>query len=145
MRITTYTDYSIRVLMFLALKGDRQSTIQEISESYDISRNHLMKVVQQLGRKGYLAATRGKNGGLLLKRPPESIRVGALVRDMENDLALTECFGSSNRCTITPACCLRGVFAEALAAFFEALDAYTLADILPAERQPELADILHIN
>lgn len=145
MRITTYTDYSIRVLMYLALKGDRQSTIQEISESYDISRNHLMKVVQQLGRKGYLAAMRGKNGGLLLKRPAESIKIGALVKDMEHDLALTECFGNSNRCAITPACCLKGVFAEALTAFFDTLDTYTLADILPQGRQPELAELLHIN
>ncbi|RCV85616.1 RrF2 family transcriptional regulator, partial [Vreelandella rituensis] len=83
MHITRYTDYSLRVLLFVALKGEERSTIREIAERYDISRNHLMKVVQELNHKGYLQAIRGKQGGLLLGRAPEDINIGALVRDTE--------------------------------------------------------------
>src|SRR5690625_3319328 len=102
MRITRYTDYSLRVLMYLANKGETLSTIAEIAASYDISRNHLMKVVQELNSKGYLIATRGKNGGLRLKGKPEDINVGALVRETEQDLDVVEGFGRNNQCVITP-------------------------------------------
>src|SRR5690606_20882837 len=104
MHITLYTDYSLRVLMYIALKGEELSTIREIAASYDISRNHLMKVVQELNNKGYLTALRGKNGGLRLNGRPEDINIGALVRDTERDIALVECLGEKNRCVITPAC-----------------------------------------
>lgn len=144
MRITRYTDYSLRVLMYLAQKGETLSTIAEIAASYDISRNHLMKVVQELNSKGYLIATRGKNGGLRLKGKPEDINVGALVRDTEQDLELVECFGNNNHCIITPVCQLRVALAEALDAFFAKLDEYTLADLLPPEKAADMVQLLRI-
>nr|WP_299242584.1 Rrf2 family transcriptional regulator [uncultured Halomonas sp.] len=147
MHITRYTDYSLRVLLYVALKGEERSTISEIAERYDISRNHLMKVVQELNRKGYLQAIRGKNGGLLLKQPAEDINIGALVRDTEQDLELVECFGDNNKCVITPACRIKNVLFEALEAFFKVLDSYTLADMLgpnPCIRS-ELIRLLQLN
>lgn len=145
MRITRYTDYSLRVLMYVALKGEEISTIREIAESYDISKNHLMKVVQELNNKGYLVALRGKNGGLRLNGRPEDINIGILVRDIEQDLALVDCFANSKNCVITPACQLKFALAEALEAFFKTLDKYSLADLLPAKRQAELISLLHIH
>ncbi len=103
MHITRFTDYSLRVLMYLALNPTQQVTIQEIADSYGISKNHLMKVVQELNNKGYLQATRGKNGGLRLRGDPEAINLGTLVRATEQDLSLVECFGNNGLCVITPA------------------------------------------
>jgi Rrf2 family transcriptional regulator, nitric oxide-sensitive transcriptional repressor len=143
MRLTTFTDYSLRVLIYLAVKNDEHPTIREISESFGISRNHLMKVVQQLSQKGYLIALRGKNGGLRLNMPPADIGIGVLIRDMENDLELAECFGKNNQCIIVPACELQAVFTEALQAFFKALDAYNLEDILRGSRRAELVKIFN--
>lgn len=146
MHITRYTDYSLRVLMYVALKGEEISTIGEIAESYDISKNHLMKVVQELNVKGYLIAVRGKNGGLRLNGRAEDINIGNLVRDTEQDLALVDCFaGSTAGCTITPVCHLKSVFAAALEAFFNVLDQYTLADLLPKQKQPALIKLLRIS
>jgi len=143
MHITLYTDYSLRVLMYVALKGEELSTIREIAESYNISKNHLMKVVQELNNKGYLIALRGKNGGLRLNGRAEDINIGALVRDTERDVALVECLGERNSCIITPACQLKFILSEALEAFFKTLDNYTLADLLPPERRPEIIKLLH--
>lgn len=143
MYITRYTDYSLRALIYLALKGDNISTIREIAESYQISKNHLMKVAQELNAKGYLLAVRGKNGGLRLKNPPEEINIGKLVRDIEQDLAIVECF-STHGCAITPACQLKMAFAEALEAFFKVLDQYSLADLLPEQQKPALIKLLQI-
>ncbi|WP_308367299.1 MULTISPECIES: Rrf2 family transcriptional regulator [unclassified Microbulbifer] len=144
MHITRYTDYSLRVLMYLALKGEELATIREIAESYDISKNHLMKVVQDLNSKGYVVAIRGKNGGLRLADKPENINIGHLVRDTEQDLALVECFGNSQACAITPACELKRVIFEALGAFFEVLDQYTLADLLPQGKGKHMVRLLRI-
>lgn len=144
MRITRYTDYSLRVLMYVALKGDTLSTIAEIAAAYGISKNHLMKVVQELAAKGYLQAIRGKNGGMRLSRAPEEINVGTLVRDTEQDLELVECFGNRSTCVITPACELKRVLAKALNAFFSTLDHYTLADLLPEASHPDLIQLLGI-
>ncbi|TFH87654.1 Rrf2 family transcriptional regulator [Billgrantia azerbaijanica] len=143
MHLTRFTDYSLRVLIYLAVKGEERSTITEIAETFDISRNHLMKVVQELGHKGYITAIRGKNGGLLLNRTPESIGLGQLVRDMEHELSLVECFRDHNDCIITPACRLKPILNEALAAFLAVLDDYTLADML-GQRQPHLARLMQI-
>lgn len=143
MHLTRFTDYSLRVLIFLAVKGEERSTIQEIAERFEVSHNHLMKVVQELSHKGYITAIRGKNGGLLLKKAPETITLGALVRDTEHDLQLVECFGDHNECLITPACRLKPILAEALKAFLDVLDQYTLADMLGPQR-PELAQLLRI-
>ncbi|TDG12622.1 Rrf2 family transcriptional regulator [Seongchinamella unica] len=145
MRLTTFTDYSIRVLAFVATKDEGKSTIQEIAHRYGISRNHLMKVVQELHQKGYLVATRGKNGGLSLSRPPEEINLGALVRDVEKDFNLAECLGANNSCVITPVCGLRPVLASALDAFFNVLDQHTLADIFRGTDKASLAQLLRIS
>ncbi len=135
MRLTRYTDYSLRVLIYLAVRPDGFGTIQAVAEAYDISRNHLMKVVQELNRRGYIDTVRGKGGGMRLRLPPAKINVGRVVRDMENDMVLVECFGPDNRCVITPECMLKNVLSEALSAFLAVLDRYTLADLV-AEPEP---------
>ncbi|WGI27173.1 Rrf2 family transcriptional regulator [Halomonas alkaliantarctica] len=143
MHLTRFTDYSLRVLIFLAVKGEERSTINEIAETFDISRNHLMKVVQELSQKNYVTAIRGKNGGLLLTRDPETIVLGKLVREMEHGMELVECFHSDNACIITPSCRLQPILNEALTAFLAVLDRYTLADIL-SHRYPQLAGLMRI-
>ncbi|MCK2185141.1 Rrf2 family transcriptional regulator [Halomonas getboli] len=143
MRLTHFTDYSLRVLIYLAVKGEERATIAEIAERFAISRNHLMKVVQELNRLGYLHATRGKHGGLLLNRAPDEIPLGGLIRDIEPDLGLVECFRDDNGCVITPACRLKPILGEALAAFVAVLDRYTLADLLGQQRA-ELITLLNI-
>lgn len=144
MHLTRYTDYSLRVLMYVALKGEEISTISEIADRYGISKNHLMKVVQALNNNGYLIAVRGKNGGLRLGRNPEHINIGALVRDTEQALTLVDCFPGGSGCAITPACQLKIVLAEALEHFFGVLDRYSLADLLPGRNQPQLVKLLGI-
>jgi len=143
MHLTRYTDYALRVLLYLAVKGEERSTINEIAESYDISRNHLMKVVQDLSHRGYVTTIRGKNGGLLINRAPEDISLGRLIRDTESELGLVECFRENNQCPITAACRARSILNEALAAFMAVLDRYTLADLL-GKRQPQLARLMQI-
>jgi len=143
MHLTRFTDYSIRVLLYLAAKGEERSTISEIAEAFNISRNHLMKIVQELNQKGYLKAIRGKHGGLLLNRSPHSINLGTVIRDTEQDMALVECFRDNNACVITPSCRLQPILAEALGAFLRVLDAYTLADLLDG-RSAELAQLMKI-
>lgn len=145
MRLTAYTDYNLRVLVYLALNRDGSSTIREISERYGISKNHLMKVVRELSRRSYVIAIRGKNGGLRLNVPPAEINIGRLVREMENDLALVECLGENNQCIIKPACQLQSILTEALEAFFAALDAYTLEDVLNDDKKAELTQILQLD
>lgn len=142
MQLTRFTDYSIRVLIFLAAKNGERATISEVAETFTISRNHVMKIVQTLNQKGYIAATRGKNGGLSLASPPSAISVGALVRDTE-EMSLVECFRKDNACVITPACRLKPILHEALDAFLAVLDNYTLADLME-DRTSRLAQLLNI-
>ncbi len=142
MRLTAFTDYSLRVLIYLAVNSDQPATISRIAQKYDISRNHLMKVVHELSQKGYLIALRGKGGGLRLSRAPADINLGELIRSMETDMAIAECFGAKNTCIITPACSLRPVFSEALNAFLAVLDTYSLADVAPGKRGAQLVRIL---
>jgi Rrf2 family transcriptional regulator, nitric oxide-sensitive transcriptional repressor len=131
MRLTVYTDFSLRVLIFLALKGDSLATIAEIAGAYRISKNHLMKIVHQLGLAGYVETARGKGGGLRLARPPEEILIGHVVRRTEPDMSLVPCFDpSTDSCAISPGCALRGVLSEATSAFLSVLDGYTLADLI---------------
>ena len=144
MRITGYTDYSLRVLIYLAVLEDRLATIQEVADRYQISKNHLMKVVHQLTRKGYLDSVRGKRGGIRLRMAPADVNLGVLVREMEPDLNLVECFGSDNTCVISPVCSLKGVLGQALDAFLATLDGYTLADIVPEKDAPDLIRLLDI-
>ena len=144
MHITRYTDYSLRVLIYLAINQEKISTISDIATSYDISKNHLMKIVQQLNQRGYVLATRGKNGGLKLNQPAADINIGSLVREIEDKNKLVECFGEDNKCVITPSCQLKQVFAEAQDNFFKTLDAYTLQDLLGQEQQKGLSELLFI-
>lgn len=129
MHLTRYTDFSLRTLIYLGFCEPQQASIAEISRAYGISESHLTKVVHHLGLLGLVQTTRGRGGGLRLARPAEQIIVGQVVRQTEEDLSLVECFGSGT-CTITHACKLKNVLGEALAAFFAALDHYTLADLL---------------
>lgn len=144
MRITRYTDYSLRLLMYLALKKEELATIGEIAEHYGISKNHLMKVAQQLSNDGYTSSTPGRYGGLRLNRPAEEINIGALVRRLEEGSALMDCFGPDDNCVISSICQLKRLFADALEAFFAVLDDYTLADLVPERKQPQLARLLRI-
>jgi Rrf2 family transcriptional regulator, nitric oxide-sensitive transcriptional repressor len=138
MRLTNFTDYTLRVLIYLGAHRDenRLATIGDIASAYGISENHLMKVVHQLAKQGYVDTTRGKGGGMRLARAPEDINVGAVVRGAEEDLAMVECFEEGNlNCPIAPACVLHGVLARALRAFFDVLDGQTLADLLLPQAQ----------
>ncbi|MCC6947910.1 MAG: Rrf2 family transcriptional regulator [Bradyrhizobiaceae bacterium] len=130
MRLTNFSDYALRVLIYAAARRDRLITIEETAAVYGISRAHLMKVVNQLTRAGFLKAVRGRSGGLTLAKRPNQIKIGDVLRATEPDFALVECFTPDNKCRITPRCRLRGVLKEALAAFNSTLDRYTLADLI---------------
>lgn len=131
MRLTTYTDYALRLLMFVALRGDEAATIGEVAAGYGISKNHLMKVAHQLSVAGIIDATRGRGGGLRLARDPSEITVGEVVRLTEDEFALVECFDpASDGCVISPACILKRGLHEALEAFLGVLDTYTVADLV---------------
>jgi Rrf2 family nitric oxide-sensitive transcriptional repressor len=139
MQLTRYTDYSLRVLIYLAADPERRATIDEIARGYDVSKAHLMKVVHQLGLRGWVTTVRGRGGGLELGRPPEEIRIGDVVRSTEESMALAECFDpSTSACAIEPRCRLRSALGEALAAFLAVLDGYTLADLVAGRRKPLL-------
>lgn len=140
MRLTVFSDYTLRVLIYLGVRGQELSTIAEIAEAYGISRNHLMKVVHHLGQSGYVETTRGKGGGLRLAKDPAEINVGAVVRSTEGGSAIVECFDAEESgCQIQSACLLQGVFRQAVEAFFQVLDRYTLVDLLrPQQRLARL-------
>lgn len=130
MRLAEYTDYTLRVLMYCAARPDRLVTIAELAEQHGVSKNHLMKIVNDLARQGVLQTTRGRGGGLRLLKRPVDIRIGDVVRSSETDFRLVECFDPlTNTCTLTPSCRLKGVFDRALSAYFRELDSVTLADI----------------
>ena len=130
MKLTDYTDYSLRVLIFVAVHPDEPVTIQRIADAYGLPKNHLIKIVQRLGQLGYLLTMRGRTGGIRLGRPASEINVGEVVKDMEPDFAMVECFHDENRCIVTPACGLRGVLQQALTAYFKVLSQHTLQDII---------------
>lgn len=131
MRLTSYTDYSLRVLITLASMDDNKKiNIQDIAAAYRISKNHLMKVVHRLGQLGVIETSRGRGGGIRLKMTPEAINIGWLVRQTEDDFQIVECFDKEkDACLISPVCIARGVFAKALDAYLSVLDQYTLYDI----------------
>ncbi len=135
MHLTSYTDYAFRTLILLAVHREEGSTIAEMAEHYAISRNHLMKVVQQLARSGFVETTRGRGGGVRLGMPADQIRLGDVLRATEEDLGLVECFRPEvDACTITRACRLRGVLGDALTAFLAVLDEHTLEDIVADDK-----------
>jgi Rrf2 family nitric oxide-sensitive transcriptional repressor len=131
MRLTVYTDYSLRLLMYLALKDDGLATIEEVAKSYGISKSHLMKVAHQLGVAGYVETVRGRHGGLRLAKPAKAIGLGEVVRHTEPDMAIVMCFEPINAdCAVLPYCVLRKALKRARDAFIDVLDDYTLSDLV---------------
>lgn len=130
MRLTLWTDYALRTLIYVGAKDGRLSRIAEIAESFGISNTHLMKIVNQLAQQGYVETVRGKGGGIRLGRPAGQIGVGAVVRETEEELAVMGCLSGAGFCRIEGCCVLRSALREATRAFSETLDGYTLADLL---------------
>lgn len=136
MRLTLFTDYSIRVLLYLGARPDRLCSIAEVARGYGVSQNHMMKVVNELVRSGYVESVRGRFGGIRLARAPEEINIGTVIRHTEDGFDLLDC----GTCVIAPACGLTGVLKEAVGAFLKVLDAYSLADLL--KRRMDIAQLL---
>lgn len=131
MRMTLHTDYALRMLIYVATRQDGVCTVNDVAKAYRLSRNHLLKVAQTLRALGLVETTRGRAGGIRLAKPPAEIAIGALVRATEEEFSLAECMQTGGRlCVISPACQLKGMLHEALAAFLAVLDQYTLADIV---------------
>lgn len=142
MRLTTFSDYSMRVMMYLGLQHGQLVTISDIAQAYDISENHLTKVVHQLAQRGYVETLRGKGGGLRLARDADTVNIGEMIRASEGNTGLLPCLDSDDACCIQPSCRLMGMLREAQSALFEVLDKYTLADLLRPE-EPLARILLH--
>lgn len=139
MRLTTFSDYAFRVLIYLGSAPQSRATIADIASAYGVSENHLMKVVHQLARLGYVETVRGKGGGMRLARPAAEINVGEVLRATEDGFDIVECMGEAGSdCRIVRACALKGALGEAVQAFLAALDRYTLADLV----RPSVAKVL---
>ena len=136
MRLTTMTDYALRLLMHVAQRPERLCTIAEIAQAHGISEAHLMKVTHQMGLQGWIETVRGKGGGMRLAHPPENINLGDVVRSIEPDFALVECFSTGNQCVLTGQCRLASVLGGALQEFMTHLDGFSLADLLPGTDLP---------
>jgi Rrf2 family nitric oxide-sensitive transcriptional repressor len=134
MRLTLNTDFSLRVLMHVGLCGDKLTRINDIAQSFGISKAHLMKVVNDLSKNGYLETVRGRNGGIRLMREPRHINIGQVVRDTENQLGVIGCLERRGYCPIERACVLRSALQDATRAFLAVLDTYTLADLTKPKR-----------
>lgn len=130
MRMMLHTDYALRILIMLGVSEGRPVTVQQVADSYELSRNHLLKVALNLRNMGLITATRGRSGGIALARLPEDINIGAVVRATENDLAPVECMKTGGTCLLSPSCRLKGVVREALEAYFGVFDKYSLADLI---------------
>jgi len=138
MRLSEYTDYTLRVLMYCAAHRERLVTIAELAEHHRLSKNHLMKIVNNLAHQGLIETTRGRGGGLRLLAEPEAIRIGDVVRATETDFRLVECFDAdTDACTLSPSCRLKHLFGEALRGYFKALDGATLADMTAGLPEPK--------
>ena len=146
MRLTLFSDYALRVLLYLGLNPEEIVTIDRISESFKVSRNHLVKVVHQLAKKGFIQSFRGKGGGIRLARDPKSYRLGDVIRSTEPDLDLVECFNSQDSlCPITGVCELEAALLDARGVFMEKLNEYTLADLVSRKSTRETKRILDQN
>jgi Rrf2 family nitric oxide-sensitive transcriptional repressor len=143
LRLTTFTDYSLRVLIHVATAPEGRTTIAQIAQAYAISEHHLVKIVHLLGRHGLLLNTRGRGGGLALGQPADQINVGTVVRLTEGGEGPAECFEEGSSCAIAPVCRLAGVLADAMAAFYAVLDRHTLTDLV--ENRARLASIIHVH
>ena len=129
MKLTTYTDFGLRTLMYLAtLPEGKLSSVAHVAKLYDVSRNHLVKVVNQLAREGYIHAIRGKNGGIRLAHPSGDINVGQVIRSLENNLNGIDC--GSPACYLVKVCRLKDALKEAMEAFLGVMESYTLADLI---------------
>ncbi len=133
MQLTTHTDYALRVLIYLSKQQDGLATITELAEFFNISRNHLVKVVHQLGIKGFIKTVRGKHGGICLARPPQEISIGAVVRECENNFYVVECFNpkKQGQCAIQNGCGLPRILTQAMQQYLSVLDGATLQDVIP--------------
>ncbi len=147
MKLTQHTDYAIRVLMFASGRWLRDgaealSSIREIADAFQISENHLMKVVHRLAQEGFLHTQRGRGGGLRLAQDPARTTVGAVVRAVEDDMTLVECFGEGSTCPLTQGCLLAGALDRARAAFLAELDGVTLAALVPRARARDMLALI---
>ncbi len=143
-KLTNFTDYSMRALIYLAVHPGRLCTVKEISEAFNISQNHMVKVVHSLSKHRYINTKKGKNGGIELSKPAYHLNVGDIVRTLESDLYIVECFNSDDkRCSITAVCKLKHVLFNAYKAFIGELDKHTLADI--TENMDELLEVFEID
>ena len=142
MKLTAFTDYSLRVLMYLATEPAERATIARIASAFEVSENHMVKVVHFLGKQGWLHNVRGKGGGLQLALAPERISIGQVVRHTEGDALVAECFGDRSACRLTGSCRLEGVLRQAVTAFYAVLDRYTLQDMVSNRHQ--LSQILFV-
>lgn len=144
MRLTTLTDYALRLLMYLAQRPQRLCTIAEVAGSYGVSEAHMMKITHQLGLAGWIETVRGKGGGMRLAQKPQDIGLGAVVRSMEPDFFMVECFSTGNTCVLTGTCKLTEVIDGALRSFMDYLDGHTLADILPTPATTMVKPVIHL-
>jgi Rrf2 family nitric oxide-sensitive transcriptional repressor len=142
MRLTKFTDYSLRVVIYLARHPEGLATIADIASEYDIPASHLMKVVHRLAQCGYIVTVRGKGGGMRLARAPDRINVGDLVRDTEDNMDIAECFSAAHQdCPMLPACALKSVLLEARRSFLTTLDFYRLSDIMGGVAPPRVSSV----
>ena len=131
MKLTLFSDYSLRILMFAAICEEPSFSVNDVAQAYGLSRHHAAKAINFLTQQGYLHSQRGRGGGIRLGRKPAEIRIGQLVRQTEHGSPLVECFdAATNTCPLIRACRLKGALHEAWTAFFNALDSYTLADLV---------------
>lgn len=138
MRLTAYTDYALRTLMYLAVHQDHLATIQDIADTHDIAKNHLTKVVNHLGQLGYIDTIRGRNGGLRLALPPEDINIGQVVRHTESDFHMAACFqDAASGCAYSLNCALKTALGKATKAFLATLDEVTLAQMVAPVAAPK--------
>ena len=145
MHLTQFSDYSLRVVIYLGCRSGEWVSADEISRAYRISRHHLVRVMQTLQTKSFIKISAGRGGGAVLARDPSQINLGEVVRQTERSFRIVECFDAKkNKCPIVPVCGLRGILGRALDSFFHVLDGYTLADLVRMKKGRKLAQFLHI-